>query len=41
MVETSLILALVSVVAVGSLGTVGDSMLQTLQSVADAVAAAL
>ncbi len=41
LVETSLILACVSVVAIGGLSQVGTNMLDTLQSAVDAVAASL
>lgn len=41
MVETSLILSLVSVVTIGGLTQVGDGMLQTMQKAADAITAAL
>lgn len=41
LVETSLILACVSVVAIGGLSRVGTSMLNTLQAAVDAIASAI
>lgn len=41
LVETSLILACISVVAIGGLTQVGTSMLNTLQTAVDAIASAL
>lgn len=41
LVETSLILALVSVVAIGGLSSVGDTMMNVMQAAVDAVAAAI